>query len=435
MRSFSLFTLFYFTFLGLELSYLYLPASLFNGPVHILVLMLSLYPLALIFKLFPLSTFLQRISIYFELALVILVILLVTGQYLFSTLAAGQVDVFGIILRMGFCGIIWFLGYTMPHGKVNYFTMIFRLQIGILMVFIFSQAAGSALPVFFFFLLVPPALLSARWAGSFSRGSNVLQSPKLSHFFFAESVVIIPGMALILIFSPQVAQTIIRWLGNIFGRIFDWLDGQHSATAGPSEGVKWDFSCNFRPEQAGAPTGSIPSPSAGYSTEISPVVIWIIAFIIFLAIVVVIGLILRQRKSRRRKRQEEPVRFQLSGISLGIFRSLLKAIPRLLLKLWYWLKLLFQKQPGPPEEPLSSIRALYRNLLYWAAEQGASHIPTQTPLEYLEILGQKFPRQHEDLKQITEAYLLDRYSLRPISPNDFARIEKAWQRVLASQAG
>ena len=426
--------LFYFAFMGMELSYLYLLASLLSIPAYILILMLLLYPLALFSKLIPHSTFPHRLRSSLELALVILVILVVAGERLLGTLAIGQADVFGIILLMGFCGLTWLLGHTVPHEQVNYSTIAFRLQMGILAVLIFSQLAGSAPPVFLFFLLAPMALLLARWASSFSHGATVLRSPNLGYLLLAGASVMVPGMALILLLSPEVARAIVNWLGNISTKLSDWLMVQHEAAATPHPGFKFDFSCSMRPEQAVPPPTLIVPPSSDGATGISPVVIWIIVFIIFLVIVALIAFALRRRKGGHTARPAEPVRFQLRMVSLSVLRSLLHLFPQLLRKLWLLLILLFQrwrKRPKQSEEPLISIRALYRNLLRWAARQGVARIPSQTPLEHLELLEHKFPRQQDELKRVTEGYLLARYSQKPVSQDEFDRIKKAWQRAVA----
>ena len=119
---------------------------------------------------------------------------------------------------------------------------------------------------------------------------------------------------------------------------------------------------------------------------------------------------------------------------MDMLRSFMSLFPQLLKKLWLWLTLLFQRwreRPKPSEEPLISIRALYRNLLSWAARQGVARIPSQTPLEHLELLEHKFPQQQDDLKRVTEGYLLARYSQKPVSQEEFDRIKKAWQRAVA----
>jgi len=300
---------------------------------------------------------------------------------------------------------------------------------------VFSQVAGSAPPVFLFFLLAPVALFLARWASSFSHGATVLRSPNLNHLLLAGASVMVPGMALILLLSPSVARTIVDWLRNIFLKLSDWLDAQHKAAATPSGEFKFDFSCSMRPASEGIPppTSMPPLPSEG-ATGISPVVIWIIVFIIFLAIVALIAFALRRRKGRRTARPTEPVRFQIRMVSLNMLRSLISLFPQLLKKLWLWLTSLFQKwkkRPMPSEEALISIRALYRSLLRWAARQGVARIPSQTPLEHLELLEHKFPQQQDDLKRVTEGYLLARYSQKPVSQEEFDSVKKAWQRATA----
>jgi hypothetical protein len=428
--------LFYFTFMGMELSYLYLLASLLGGPIYSLVLSLLLYPLALLSKLsLPRAVFSHRLRFALEFFLVILVILLVTGERLFNSLATGQADVPGIILRMGFCGLTWLLGYTVPHKQVNYPTIAFRLQIGLLAVLVFSQIVGSAPPVFLFFLLASLALFLARWASSFSRGATALSSPNPRHLLLAGAGVIVPGTALILLFSPDVARAIVKWLGDISNKLSDWMMAQHEAAATPSGEFKFDFSCSMRPavEEMPPPTSTPLPPSEG-TAAISPVIIWIIVFIIFLAIVALIVFALRRRKAERKAHPVEPVRFQIRMVSLNTLRSLRSLLPWLLRKLWLWLTSLFQKwkrRPRPSEEPLMSIRALYRNLLRWAAKKGIARAASQTPLEHLKLLVQNFPQQQDGLKQITEAYLLARYSRKPVSQKEFHRIKKVWQRMVA----
>ena len=427
-------TLFYFAFLGMELSYLYLLASLLSIPAYILILMLLLYPLALFSKLIPHSTFPHRLRSGLELALVILVILVVAGERLLGTLAIGQADVFGIVLRMGFCGLTWLLGHTVPHKQVDYSTIALRLQIGVLSVLIFSQVADSAPPVFLFFLLAPLALFLTRWASSFSHGATALRSPNMGHMLLAGASVTVPGMALMLSLSPGVARTIVDWLRIIFLKLSDWLDAQHKAAATPSGEFKFDFSCSMRPEQAvPPPTPMLPPPSEG-ATGISPVVIWIIVFAIFLAIVALIAFALRRRKAGRKAQPVEPVQFQIRMVSLNMLRNLISLFPQLLKKLWLWLTSLFQrwpKRPKPSEEALISIRALYRSLMRWAARQGVARIPSETPLEHLELLEHKFPQQQDDLKRVIEGYLLARYSQKPVSQEEFDSIKKAWQRAVA----
>lgn len=434
MKPTLLSTLFYFGFLGMELSYLYILASLVSGPIYTLILMLLLYPLALLSKLvLPRSAFSHRLRFALEVALVTLVILLVAGERLFSSLAMGQADILGIILRMGFCGLTWLMGSTVPHERVDYFAISFRLQMGILAMVVFSQVTGNAPPVFLFFVLAPLALFLACWVISFSRGASALRSPNPSHLLLAGAGVIVPAMAIILLFSPDVAHAILDWLKNIFMRISDWVDAQLKVAASPPTQFKFHFSCSRAQEQV-VPS-PMPMPSSSEVTAvISPVVIWVIIFVILIAIVALIAFTLRRRKAGRIAHPVEPVRVQIRMLSLNILRSLIPAFYQLLKKLWLWMTSLLQKwkkRTKPSEEALISIRGLYRNLLRWAARQGVARLHSQTPLEYLVLLEQGFPQHQDDLKQITEAYLLARYSQKPTSQVELHRVKKAWQRTTA----
>jgi Domain of unknown function (DUF4129) len=429
MKASRLLTLFYLALLGMELSYLYLLASLLSGPVYTIVLILLLYPFAFILTR---STLPPRLRFILGVAGVILVILLVAGQRLLSSLQVGQADIFDITLLIGLCGLTWWLGHTVPRREVNYSIISFRLQVGILAMLVFSQVVGSVTPVFLFFLLAPLALLLAQWASSFSHGAAVLRSLNLRHLLLAGASVIVPSVALILLLSPEVARAIVGWLKDIFTKLSDWLVAQQQSAATPTRGL-FSFSCSMRPEESTTSIAPATPPAEGTS-GISPVFIWLIVFAVFLAILVLIAFTLRRKKASKKARPIEPVQFHIRVVSLDMFRSLISLFPRLFRKMWLRLTALFQrwiKRTKPPEEPLISIRALYRNLLRWAARQGIARAPAQTPLEHLELLEQKFPQQRGDLKKITEAYLLARYSQNLVSHEEFDSIKRAWQRAVA----
>jgi len=435
MKPARLSTLFYFVLLGMELSYLYILMSLLSESTYALALILLLYPLALFSRLvMPRIAFPYRLRLTLEVTLVTLVIVLVAGERLVSSLAMGQVDVLGIILRMGLCGLAWFMGHTVPHERVNYSTIAFRLQMGILAMLVFAQLMGSVPPVFLFFLLAPLALFLARWASSFSRGAKALRSPNPGHLLLAGASVMLPGTALILLFSPGMARAILNWLGSIATKLDDWLMAQHEAAAVLPGEFRFDFGCSRLPAgEETAPPSSTPELPPGDAAGISPVVIWVIVFVILLAIVALIIFTLRRRKARREAQPPEPVRFQIRTVSLNMLRSLISLFPQLLKKLWLWLASLFKrwrKRPKPSEEALVSIRALYRSLLRWAARQGLARLPSQTPLEHLVLLEQGFPQQQDDLRQIADAYLLARYSQKTLSQEHFDRARDAWGRIV-----
>lgn len=443
MRRTRLSVLFYLSFVGMELSYLYLLGSLMGGPVYASVLMLLPYPLALFSRVtLPRLALPRRLRLTLEVVLITLVILLVVGERLIASLAVGQADVLGIILRMGFCGLAWFLGRTVPNEEVSYSTIAFRLQVGVIAVLVFSQLAGSLSLVFLFFLLAPLALFLARWTSSFSRGATALRSPNLPHLLLGGASVLVPGMALIVLFSPGVARAIVDWLGGGFWGLSDWLDARHEATASTPSSFNFDFGCSVRQNpDLMPPEGGLMVPPAvppAEPTGISPVVIWIVASVISVAILTLIAFLvaflLKRQRAGRRARPVEPVRFQTRMVASDVLRSLRSLFPRLLKRLWLWLKSLskrWKKHPRPSDEALLSIRALYRSLLRWAARQGVARAPAQTPLEHLRLLEERFPQQQDVLKQVTEAYLVARYSQKPVSREEFDSAKEAWHRAVA----
>ena len=436
MKQNRLSTLFYAGFTVMELSYLYILASLLDGPVYSFILMLLLYPFALLSKLaLPRSVFSRRLIFTLEVVPVTLVILLVTGERLVSSLATGPADIQGIILRTGLCGFIWLMGYTLYRKRVNFHTVTFRLQIGIIAVMALSQIAGRSSLVFLFFMIAPVALFLARWSSSFSYGATVLRTPSPKHLLLAAASVMLSGTALILLFSPGV---VVSWLGDIGGGISDWATAPQKPATEPSTpsipSKSGFFNCRPRTETGGISPSESPSNMSGGTTWIDNMVIWIIIVTIFIAIVVLIAFAFRRRSARRKAHSVEQAPFQIQMVSLGVIRSLISLLPQLLNKLWIWLISLFnryRKHPESSEEALISIRALYRNLLRWADRQGVARVPSQTPIEHLLIMEQRFPQQHDDLKQVVDLYLLSRYSRQPIFQEEFDRARKAWQRALA----
>ncbi|MDH5696436.1 MAG: DUF4129 domain-containing protein, partial [Dehalococcoidia bacterium] len=239
----------------------------------------------------------------------------------------------------------------------------------------------------------------------------------------------------ILLFSPGMARAIVNWLGNIATKLDDWLMAQHEAAAVLPGEFRFDFGCSRLPAgEETVPPSSTPELPPGDGSGISPVVIWVIVFGILAAIVALVIFTLRRRKARRKAQPLEPVRFQIRTVSLNMLQSLISLFPQLLKKLWLWLASLFKrwrKRAKPSEEALISIRALYRSLLRWAARQGLARLPHQTPLEHLVLLEQGFPQQQDDLRQITDAYLLARYSQKTLSQEHFDRARDAWRNIVA----
>jgi hypothetical protein len=421
--------LLYIALAAMELSYLYLLGSLLDGPVYRLVLVLLLYPIALVMNRWDLP---YRLRFPLEIIAVTVIVLAVAGGHFYNSLAAGHADAAGILLRAGLCGLTWWLGHSVPGEDLRYPAVALRLQAGIIAILVLSQITGLVMPAILFFLLAPPVLLLAAWAGSLGRGAALLGSVRPGHLLLAAGSAIVPGAALVFILSPKVARTLLAWLGNVLSAFSGWIVGQQSAEGTPHQ--IFSFSCAVRPEASSSLPEPVPSLSTGGGADI-PAVVWIIAAAVLLALLVLIALTLRKNGVRRRSRPGR-VAARISAVSAGSLLGLFSFLALLPGKLWHWFISLwkkFKKGPAPSAEPLLSVRALYRSLLRWAEGQGLARPPAQTPLEHLGVLSRHFPERETDLRLVTEAYLIARYSREPTPPEVFDLAAAAWQRTQSAQ--
>jgi hypothetical protein len=101
----------------------------------------------------------------------------------------------------------------------------------------------------------------------------------------------------------------------------------------------------------------------------------------------------------------------------------------------FWLSLLarMSRSPKPAEdEAAKSVRELYRSLLRWAAQRGIPRTLSDTPLEYLRHLCQRFPEGEKELTVLTDAYIQARYGLIQRDGLGLKKARLAWQRIKSS---
>ena len=77
----------------------------------------------------------------------------------------------------------------------------------------------------------------------------------------------------------------------------------------------------------------------------------------------------------------------------------------------------------------ASIRRIYAALVARAAEAGLPRQVAETPYEFLPRLTAEFVEQSDDLRQITEAYVVVHYGEENATPHVVARVRAAWERV------
>ena len=92
-------------------------------------------------------------------------------------------------------------------------------------------------------------------------------------------------------------------------------------------------------------------------------------------------------------------------------------------------------------ERFVSLRQLsYREkvLFYYLAlarrsrERGFGRQPSQTPIEYRQVLEAKIPEARYDLQAITQEFMEARYSLHDITDKDAGMVKEAWERIRRS---
>ena len=75
------------------------------------------------------------------------------------------------------------------------------------------------------------------------------------------------------------------------------------------------------------------------------------------------------------------------------------------------------------------IRYFYLSLVRRAEERAIVRQPWQTPYEYGARLRSELPDYESDLTELTEAFVIARYSPQPVTSDDASLIKHNWRRV------
>jgi hypothetical protein len=80
----------------------------------------------------------------------------------------------------------------------------------------------------------------------------------------------------------------------------------------------------------------------------------------------------------------------------------------------------------PPRE---RIRFFYLAMVRRGRERGLPRHHWQTPNEYRRTLETQYPQSEADLSNITESFILARYSQQEVTPTDASRVRETWERI------
>jgi hypothetical protein len=82
--------------------------------------------------------------------------------------------------------------------------------------------------------------------------------------------------------------------------------------------------------------------------------------------------------------------------------------------------------------PRDLVRYFYVSVVRRADQAGQSRRPGQTPYEFQESLQDRYPDLEPDLGRLTDAFIVARYSRRPVEEEDAEAVKTPWQRIKAA---
>lgn len=436
----------YFPAMGMELCGLYIALALvrksFNPGVLPLLLTMALYSLSLLSRVMIARTpraarKIQVLSVALGMMGVSVVTLLAIEKVLASDSGLSGPGLFWIGLQVVFCGLSWGLGSTLIREEIEHRYFAFRFQAGLLFILFLGGIEGTPfVPIVLFFVLASVALALARWQDSLAKGRILLRPFPPGLLALSIVSLVLSGLLIVFILSPEVARSI--WQGlAVLGRTILLL---FSYLPPPQAGKPTDFhfSCTWRPKappKEGVTVRTIPAD--GGPMETPSLVIWAVLIGIFIGVLAAMILMVRKIKAKRSTSSGPALEFEMRRLPMKILGGLASGIGRF--RRWarrFWISLLAKmtRSPKPAEnEGGKSVRELYRSLLRWADQRGAPRTLSDTPLEYLRQLCQRFPEGEKDLAEITNAYIQARYGLVQRDGLDPKLARLAWQRIKSSK--
>lgn len=177
------------------------------------------------------------------------------------------------------------------------------------------------------------------------------------------------------------------------------------------------------------PEGTFQQPLSVLLRELPPRVVsgarWgVVALVITLLIALIAVAVVRARRRARGGDEDERE-------SVWDAQSLLSGMGRAWRTLWSrWTA----PHPAPETPEVSSIRAIYRELLRIGSALGAPRHPYETPFEYRPRLRDLLPANAAEIAALTEVYVRVRYTPNVPGPGAVEEARAALERVRASGA-
>jgi len=412
-----------------EISGLYLALALISrylgGDFTVSAAVIAIYTLAFLFGLMISGPWRLWLNIALGVTAVSTVAVMIAAR-ITSAVDPGAVGITG--MQVVLAGLAWWLGVTAVPNQPDYVRLAVRFQWWLPVLLVLAGMEGQTLlPVVLFAVGGAAVLAMARRHELLWRDGVTLRPQPSWMLISGLAVVVVPVVVAFFMLSPAAATSVINWLSVVAGWVFP------TPGAAPSEPqITFRLSCDFQPEDEGMM--EFPEPVKGSAQPMAPWAVWVV--IAFILAVVIAGVIIATRRLRwRRASESSPLRIETVAIGIGLWTGLLdllRRIARALVDLVRRIGRLFWWRAFHIEDQVTTVRAVYRGLLAWAARRGLPRIPSQTPLEYERVLGAAYPEVAGEIGLITGAYVEVRYGGVKVADDERKKVKGAWERMRAA---
>jgi hypothetical protein len=176
----------------------------------------------------------------------------------------------------------------------------------------------------------------------------------------------------------------------------------------------------------------------GIPREVVGGLTWLVIVVVALAIVLMIGRVVKRRQQQMQRSVEE------GRESLGVRNRLRQQLAGWVNRILSRLRQAESAEGAGSDDDLRAlagrpewrgtltVRQIYVQLQVVAGRLGYPRAPQETPVEYLSVLSEAMPNLTADLQCITSAYIEARYSPMPVTAPTVMAANDAWKRLETS---
>jgi hypothetical protein len=324
---------------------------------------------------------------------------------------------------------LWWLGKRLAQSEANFTTSVGYFQFGlIILVIVFfssyelSLISITAVPVIITFFVFSLAGISIAHAQSEDSWLSSWQGNWTGMLLISIGIIILIGLLISIIFTPDLIQVflnILKWIWGVIEKVMTWIASLFPppAPASPIPGL--DTAPGATPEETTIPLQIPENLLSGMrlawtilSGGILVLAIWRVSSQIF-------GFM------RRRAAQSGGEIETLKGAFMSDFLTWIRRILTTVFHIRFGERI--KSRPLPPE--VASVRQLYGQFLHWAASGGYPRGKAQTPSEFEFVLSDAISENQPELEFITREYINARYG--PVTPTqeDLNRLKESWKKL------